>query len=120
MGSTALAARLDPEDLREVIAAYHSAVAEVVAGFDGLVAKYFARARKLWEQLDFPAEYLHVSMANLAITCIAANWIWRFAWTRTCCGRAASATIQAGSFSPIRPAAQATCSAVSGVSTIAC
>src|SRR5712691_9362477 len=40
VGSTALSARLDPEDLREVIAAYHRAVAEIVAGFDGLVAKY--------------------------------------------------------------------------------
>jgi class 3 adenylate cyclase/predicted ATPase len=39
-GSTALSARLDPEDLREVIAAYHRAVAQVVAGFDGFVAKY--------------------------------------------------------------------------------
>jgi len=40
VGSTALAARLDPEDLREVIGAYHRAVAEIVAGFDGFVAKY--------------------------------------------------------------------------------
>jgi class 3 adenylate cyclase len=40
VGSTALAARLDPEDLREVIAAYHRAVAEIVAGFEGFVAKY--------------------------------------------------------------------------------
>ena len=40
VGSTELSTRLDPEDLREVIAAYHRAVAEVVAGFDGLVAKY--------------------------------------------------------------------------------
>ena len=40
VGSTALSSRLDPEDLREVIAAYHRAVAEVVAGFDGFVAKY--------------------------------------------------------------------------------
>jgi len=40
VGSTALSARLDPEDLREVIAAYHRAVAGVVAGFDGFVAKY--------------------------------------------------------------------------------
>jgi class 3 adenylate cyclase/predicted ATPase len=38
--STALAARLDPEDLREVIAEYHRAVAAVVAQFDGFVAKY--------------------------------------------------------------------------------
>jgi class 3 adenylate cyclase/tetratricopeptide (TPR) repeat protein len=40
VGSTELAARLDPEDLREVISAYHRAVAGIVAGFDGLVAKY--------------------------------------------------------------------------------
>jgi class 3 adenylate cyclase/predicted ATPase len=40
VGSTALASRLDPEDLREVIGAYHRAVAGVVAGFDGFVAKY--------------------------------------------------------------------------------
>jgi class 3 adenylate cyclase/predicted ATPase len=40
VGSTALSARLDPEDLREVVAAYHRAVTEVVAGFDGFVAKY--------------------------------------------------------------------------------
>ena len=35
-----MSARLDPEDLREVIAAYHRVVAEVIAGFDGFVAKY--------------------------------------------------------------------------------
>ncbi len=40
VGSTALSTRLDPEDLREVIGAYHRAVAETVAGFDGFVAKY--------------------------------------------------------------------------------
>jgi predicted ATPase/class 3 adenylate cyclase len=40
VGSTALSARLDPEDLREVIAAYHCAVAQVVTGFDGFVSRY--------------------------------------------------------------------------------
>ncbi|HEY2541246.1 MAG TPA: AAA family ATPase [Stellaceae bacterium] len=40
VGSTALSARLDPEDLREVIVAYHRAVADVVRTFDGFVAKY--------------------------------------------------------------------------------
>src|SRR5271163_70705 len=40
VGSTALATRLDPEDLSEVIAAYHRAVAQIVAGLDGFVAKY--------------------------------------------------------------------------------
>jgi predicted ATPase/class 3 adenylate cyclase len=40
VGSTALASRLDPEDLREVLASYRAAVAEVVDGFGGYVAKY--------------------------------------------------------------------------------
>jgi predicted ATPase/class 3 adenylate cyclase len=40
VGSTELASRLDPEDLREVVAAYQRAVAQAVAGFDGFVAKY--------------------------------------------------------------------------------
>jgi class 3 adenylate cyclase/predicted ATPase len=40
VGSTALSARLDPEELREVIGAYHRCVAEEVRRFDGLVAKY--------------------------------------------------------------------------------
>jgi hypothetical protein len=40
VGSTELSARLDPEDLREVISAYHRAVAGVVAEFDGFVSRY--------------------------------------------------------------------------------
>jgi class 3 adenylate cyclase len=40
VGSTSLSSRLDPEDLREVIGVYHRAVSEIVAGFDGFVAKY--------------------------------------------------------------------------------
>jgi class 3 adenylate cyclase len=40
VGSTALASRLDPEDLREVIGAYHKCVAETIARFEGFVAKY--------------------------------------------------------------------------------
>ncbi len=40
VGSTALSARMDPEDFRAVIAAYHKCVAEVVSRFDGFVAKY--------------------------------------------------------------------------------
>jgi class 3 adenylate cyclase/predicted ATPase len=40
VGSTALSARMDPEDLREVIAAYQKCVAETVLRFGGFVAKY--------------------------------------------------------------------------------
>ena len=40
VGSTALSARMDPEDLREVISAYQKCVAETVRRCGGFVAKY--------------------------------------------------------------------------------
>jgi class 3 adenylate cyclase len=40
VGSTALSARMDPEDLREVISAYQKCVAETVRRFGGFVPKY--------------------------------------------------------------------------------
>jgi class 3 adenylate cyclase/predicted ATPase len=40
VGSTALSARLDPEDLREVISAYQRCVADTVRRFGGFVARY--------------------------------------------------------------------------------
>lgn len=40
VGSTALSARMDPEDLREVISAYQKCVAEIVRRAAGFVAKY--------------------------------------------------------------------------------
>jgi class 3 adenylate cyclase len=39
VGSTALSARMDPEDLREVISGYQKCVAETVQRFGGFVAK---------------------------------------------------------------------------------
>src|SRR5215469_48330 len=40
VGSTALSTRMDPEDLREVISAYHKCVKASVQRFGGFVAKY--------------------------------------------------------------------------------
>jgi class 3 adenylate cyclase len=40
VGSTQLATRYDPEDLREIVGAYHRCVADTVARFSGFVAKY--------------------------------------------------------------------------------
>ncbi len=40
VGSTPLAARYDPEDLREILGAYHRRVADTVGRFAGFVAKY--------------------------------------------------------------------------------
>jgi SAM domain (Sterile alpha motif)/Adenylate and Guanylate cyclase catalytic domain len=40
VGSTGLAASMDPEDLREVVSAYQNCVAEIARHSDGFVAKY--------------------------------------------------------------------------------
>jgi class 3 adenylate cyclase len=40
VGSTALSARMDPEDLREVISAYQNCVAETVGRLGGFIAKF--------------------------------------------------------------------------------
>jgi class 3 adenylate cyclase/predicted ATPase len=40
VGSTPLSTRIDPEDLREIVGAYHRCVADTVARFAGFVAKY--------------------------------------------------------------------------------
>jgi class 3 adenylate cyclase/tetratricopeptide (TPR) repeat protein len=40
VGSTPMATRLDPEDMREVIGAYQRRVADTVALYDGFIAKY--------------------------------------------------------------------------------
>jgi class 3 adenylate cyclase len=40
VGSTAIAAQLDPEEWRETVAGYHRTAAEAITRFDGYVAKY--------------------------------------------------------------------------------
>jgi predicted ATPase/class 3 adenylate cyclase len=40
VGSTALSARLDPEDMRAVTDAYHAACAEIVSSYDGFLAEF--------------------------------------------------------------------------------
>ena len=40
VGSTALSARMDPEDLREIISGYQRCVADIIRRFGGFVAKY--------------------------------------------------------------------------------
>lgn len=55
VGSTALAARLDPEDMREVIGIYHRSIAETVGRFGGFVAKYMGDGVLVyfgWPQAD--------------------------------------------------------------------
>ena len=40
VGSTALSVRLDPEDMREVMALFLGRIAEVIGGYQGVVARY--------------------------------------------------------------------------------
>jgi class 3 adenylate cyclase len=40
VGSTALSARLDPEEFRDTVRAYQAAGAEVIARYDGHIAQY--------------------------------------------------------------------------------
>jgi class 3 adenylate cyclase/predicted ATPase len=40
VGSTALSTRFDPEDLREIIAAYHRTVGEIIAAGGGFISRY--------------------------------------------------------------------------------
>ena len=54
VGSTALSARMDPEDLREVISAYQKCVAETVRRFDGFVAKYMGDGVLVYSAIPRP------------------------------------------------------------------
>ena len=40
VGSTALSARLDPEEMWGVIAAYHACIGEVIGRYQGMIARY--------------------------------------------------------------------------------
>jgi class 3 adenylate cyclase len=40
VGSTALSARLDPEDMHQVMALFHGRIAEVIGAYQGIVARY--------------------------------------------------------------------------------
>src|SRR5271166_314082 len=57
VGSTALAARLDPEDMREVFAAYHKCCAGLIASNGGFVAKYMGDG--VLAYFGYPQAYEH-------------------------------------------------------------
>src|SRR5215211_1286453 len=40
VGSTALSARLDPEEMWQVIASYHACIGEVIGRYQGMIARY--------------------------------------------------------------------------------
>ena len=55
--SVPLAASLDPEDMRDLIAAFHKAVADVVSRFDGFVAQYLGDGVLVY--FGYPAAHEH-------------------------------------------------------------
>ena len=63
VGSTALSARMDPEDLREVISNYQKCVAETVRRFDGFLAKYMGDGVLVY----FGYPYAHEDDAERAV-----------------------------------------------------
>jgi class 3 adenylate cyclase/predicted ATPase len=68
VGSTALSVRRDPEDLRDLIGAYHHAVAEVVTRFAGFVARYMGDGILIY----FGYPYAHEDDAERAAQCALA------------------------------------------------
>jgi class 3 adenylate cyclase len=55
--STALSARLDPEDMRDLIASFHKVIVDVVARFDGFVAQYLGDGVLVY--FGYPAAHEH-------------------------------------------------------------
>lgn len=73
VGSTELSARLDPEDLREVIASYHRGIAEAVAPWDGFVARYMGDGALIY--FGYPAGHEDnaqraLQAASALLTCL--------------------------------------------------
>jgi class 3 adenylate cyclase len=64
VGSTALSARMDPEDLREVISAYQKCVAETVARFGGFVAKFMGDGVLVY--FGYPQAHIQKTAPNAA------------------------------------------------------
>src|SRR5262249_55600382 len=63
--STALASRLDPEDLRDLIVAYHRAITEIVIRLEGFVAKHLGDGVLVY----FGYPRAHEDEAERAIRC---------------------------------------------------
>jgi hypothetical protein len=73
VGSTALSARMDPEDLREVISAYQKCVAEAVQRFGGFVAKYMGEAWRRTLEQHYPGHVAGVGGVNEELLIAAAT-----------------------------------------------
>jgi class 3 adenylate cyclase len=65
VGSTSLAARLDPEDLRDLVRVYHARCEKIVREFDGSVAQFLGDG--VMARFGYPIA--HEDDAERAIRC---------------------------------------------------
>jgi SAM domain (Sterile alpha motif) len=90
VGSMALSARMDPEDLREVISAFQKCVAETVQRFGAFIAKYMGDG--------VPSTWLCSASSSVSIAHAALDW--RSATTQASAPRSATARWSSVSASP--------------------
>jgi hypothetical protein len=96
VGSTALSARLDPEDMRAVIDAYHAACARITRTYDGFLAEF--RGDGILAYFGYPRAH----EGEVAIKASAANGSFEVAVRDT--GPGISATDQAKLFQEFQQA----------------
>jgi class 3 adenylate cyclase len=65
VGSTSLAGRLDPEEMRDIIGAYHRCIADAVEGFGGYLARYMGDGALIY----FGYPRAHEDDAECAVRC---------------------------------------------------
>jgi class 3 adenylate cyclase len=111
VGSTTLATRMDPEDLREIISAYQRCVADTVRRFDGFVAKYLGDGVLVYfgypkAHEDDPERAVHTGLELIATVSHALdfsaqtrNRVSRADWDDFERGYVTSATLRARMFS---------------------
>jgi class 3 adenylate cyclase len=72
VGSTALSARLDPEDLRGIITAYHRCCTELVERTGGFVAKYMGDG--VLAYFGYPQAHEHDAERAIRAGSILSRW----------------------------------------------
>src|SRR5512140_1823375 len=72
VGSTALSARLDPEDMRQVIRAYQDACSGAIARYDGFVAKFMGAG--VLAYFGFPRAHRKTPSARSGPGSISSLW----------------------------------------------
>ena len=73
VGSTLMSTKLDPEDMREVISAYQGACSDVVARYDGFIAKFMGDGVLVY--FGFP--HAHEEDAERAPSPTVCRFSWR-------------------------------------------